>query len=186
MTNILKERLDDCISTILKYPNLFGVEIDSLKLISQYGKKPTWQTRSIPGNVFNAVKLTFGIPATYYEVKRIFTQDEVPNLLDCYKLQLEWMEKFGLGKEVYRFASADDMLKMCQYISQRGLRGSISYCSGEDNQTPAVILMDFYEFPEEVKAIHKTTILCPDWTIESEYLDMAIKELLEKRSDLTN
>lgn len=92
MTNILKERLDDCISTILKYPNLFGAEIDSLKLISQYGKKPTWQTRSIPGNVFNAVELTFGIPATYYEVKRIFTQDEVPNLLDCYKLQLEWME----------------------------------------------------------------------------------------------
>ena len=39
MTNILKERLDYCISTILKYPNLFGAEIDSLKLISQYGGK---------------------------------------------------------------------------------------------------------------------------------------------------
>ena len=38
MTNILKERLDDCISTILKYPNLFGTEIDSLKLIIEYGK----------------------------------------------------------------------------------------------------------------------------------------------------
>jgi hypothetical protein len=186
MTNVLKERLDDCISTLLKYPNLFGVEINSLKLINQYGKKPVWQTRAISGAMFNAVELTFGIPTTYYEVKRIFTENEVPNLLDCYKLQLEWMEKFGLGKEVYRFASADDMLKMCQYISQRGLRGSISYCSGEDNQTPAVILMDFYEFPEEVKAIHKTTILCPDWVMEREYLDEAIKELLEKRTDLTN
>lgn len=186
MTNVLKERLDDCISTILKYPNLFGAEIDSLKLISQYGKKPVWQTRVIPGNVFNAVELTFGIPATYYEVKRIFTQDEIPNLIDCYKLQLEWMEKFGLVKEVYRFASADDMLKMCQYISQQGLRGSISYCTGEDNQTPAVTLMDFYEFPEEVKAIHKTTILCHDWIMEREYLDEAISELLEKRTDLTN
>lgn len=186
MTNVLKERLDDCISTLLKYPNLFGVESNSLKLISQYGKKPAWQTRVIPGNVFNAVELTFGIPATYYEVKRIFTQDEVPNLIDFYKLQQEWMEKFGLVKEVYRFACADDMLKMCQYISQQGLRGSISYCTGEDNQTPAVTLMDFYEFPEEVKAIHKTTILCYDWIMEREYLDEAISELLEKRPDLTN
>ena len=186
MTNVLKERLDDCISTLLKYPNLFGVESNSLKLISQYGKKPAWQTRVIPGNVFNAVELTFGIPATYYEVKRIFTQDEVPNLIDFYKLQQEWMEKFGLVKEVYRFACADDMLKMCQYISQQGLRGSISYCPGEDNQTPAVTLMDFYEFPEEVKAIHKTTILCYDWIMEREYLDEAISELLEKRPDLTN
>lgn len=91
------------------------------------------------------------------------------------------MEKFGLVKEVYRFASADDMLKMCQYISQRGLRGSISYCAGEDNQTPAVILMDFYEGPNEVTAIHKTTILCHDWIMEREYLDEAISELLEKR-----
>lgn len=186
MTNTLKERLDDCISTLLKYPNLFGVESNSLKLISQYGKKPVWQTRIIQGDIFDAVELTFGIPATYYEVKRIFTQDEVPNLLDFYKLQLEWMEKFGLVKEVYRFASADDMLKMCQYIDQHGLSGSIRYCAGEDNQTPAVILMDFYEWPKEIKAINKTTILCHDWVMEREYLDEAIKELLEKRSDLTN
>lgn len=176
MTNILKERLDDCISTILKYPNLFGTEIDSLKLISQYGKKPAWQTRVIDGHIFEVVELTFGIPTTEYEVKRIFTEDEVPNLIDFYKLQQEWTEKFGLIKEVYRFASADDMLKMCQYISQRGLRGSISYCSGEDNQTPAVTL----------KVIHKTTILCHDWIMEREYLDEAISELLEKRPDLTN
>lgn len=186
MTNILKERLDNCISTLLKYPNLFGVGINSLRLISQYGKKPAWQTRVIPEDMFNAVELTFGIPATSYEVKRIFSEDEVPNLLDFYKLQLEWMEKFGLVKEVYRFACADDMLKMCQYISQRGLRGSISYCTGEDNQTPAVILMDFYEYPEEVTAIHKTTIICHDWIMEREYLDGVIKELLEKRPDLTN
>lgn len=186
MTNVLKERLDDCISTLLKYPNLFGTESNSLKLISQYGKKPAWQTRVIPGNVFNAVELTFGIPATYYEVKRIFTQDEIPNLLDVYKLQLEWMEKFGLVKEVYRFACADDMLKMCQYISQRGLRGSISYCSGEDNQTPEVILMDFYSNVGETRAINRTTILCYDWIMEREYLDEAISELLEKRPDLTN
>ena len=39
--------------------------------------------------------------------------------------------------------------------------------------------MDFYEFPEEVKAIHKTTILCHDWIMEREYLDEAISELLE-------
>lgn len=112
MTNILKERLDDCISTILKYPNLFGTEIDSLKLISQYGKKPAWQTRVIDGHMFEVVELTFGIPTTEYEVRRIFTGDEVPNLIDFYKLQQEWTEKFGLVKEVYRFASADDMLKM--------------------------------------------------------------------------
>lgn len=186
MTNTLKERLDDCISTLLKYPNLFGGEINSLKLISQYGKKPVWQTRVIQGDMFEAVELTFGIPATSYEVKRIFSEDEVPNLLDFYKLQREWGRKFGLVKEVYRFASADDMLKMCQYISQRGLRGSISYCSGEDNQTPAVILMDFYKYPEEIKAISRTTILCYDWVMEREYLDEAIKELLEKRLDLTN
>lgn len=186
MTNILKERLDDCISTILKYPNLFGVESNSLKLISQYGKKPVWQTRAIDGHMFEAVELTFGIPTTEYEVTRIFTEDEVPNLIDFYKLQQEWMEKFGLVKEVYRFASADDMLKMCQYISQRGLRGSISYCTGEDNQTPAVTLMDFYEFPEEVEAINRTTILCHDWIMEREYLDEVISELLEKRPDLTN
>lgn len=186
MTNILKERLDDCISTLLKYQNLFGVEINSLKLINQYGKKPVWQTRVISGDIFDAVELTFGIPNTEYEVKRIFTDDEVPSLLDFYKLQQEWMEKFGPVKEVYRFASADDMLKMCQYISQRGLRGSISYCSGEDNQTPAVILMDFYSNGGETRAINRTTILCPDWVIEREYLDIAIKKLLEKRSDLTN
>ncbi len=92
MTNILKERLDDCISTILKYPNLFGTEIDSLELISQYGKKPAWQTRVIDGHIFEVVELTFGIPTTEYEVRRIFTGDEVPNLIDFYKLQQEWME----------------------------------------------------------------------------------------------
>nr|DAG22311.1 MAG TPA: hypothetical protein [Caudoviricetes sp.] len=96
MTNVLQERLDDCISTLLKYPNLFGGEINSLKLISQYGKKPVWQTRAISGDIFDAVELTFGIPNTEYEVKRIFTDDEVPSLLDFYKLQKEWMEKFGL------------------------------------------------------------------------------------------
>lgn len=88
MTNILKERLDDCISTILKYPNLFGAEIDSLK--------PAWQTRVIDGHMFEVVELTFGIPTTEYEVRRIFTGDEVPNLIDFYKLQQEWTEKFGL------------------------------------------------------------------------------------------
>lgn len=30
------------------------------------------------------------------------------------------------------------------------------------------------------------TKLCPDWVMEREYLDEAIKKLLEKRSDLTN
>lgn len=186
MTNTLKERLDDCISTLLKYPNLFGAESNSLKLISQYGKKPVWQTRVIQGDMFEVIELTFGIPTTEYVVKRIFTEDEVPSLLDFYKLRQEWTEKFGLVKEVYRFASADDMLKMCQYISQRGLHGSISYCSGEDKQTPAVTLMDFYERPKEVTAAHKATIVCYDWTMEREYLDEVIKELLEKRPDLTN
>lgn len=186
MTNVLKERLDDCISTLLKYPNLFGTESNSLKLISQYGKKPVWQTRAIPGNVFNAVELTFGIPATYYEVKRIFTQDEIPNLLDVYKLQLEWMEKFGLVKEVYRFACADDMFKMCQYIDQHGLSGNVSYCSGEGNQYPAVILTDFIDSQKSTNFLRRTTIVCHDWVIEREYLDIAIKKLLEKRSDLTN
>lgn len=89
MTNVLQERLDDCISTLLKYPNLFGAEIN------QYGKKPVWQIRAISGDIFDAVELTLGIPTTYYEVKRIFTDDEVPSLLDFYKLQQEWMEKFG-------------------------------------------------------------------------------------------
>lgn len=186
MTNILKERLDDCISTILKYPNLFGAEIDSLKLISQYGKKPAWQTRVIDGHMFEVVELTFGIPTTEYEVRRIFTGDEVPNLIDFYKLKQEWMEKFGLVKEVYRFASADDMLKMCQYVSQRGLSCSICYCSGEDNQTPSIILMDFYSNVGETRAINRTIILCHDWIMEREYLDEAISELLEKRPDLTN
>lgn len=181
MTDVLKERLEDCISTLLKYQNLFGVESNSLKLISQYGKKPVWQTRVIEGDMFNAVELTFGIPATYYEVKCIFTQDEVPNLLDFYKLQLEWMEKFGLVKEVYCFASADDMLKMCQYIDQHGLSGSISYCSGEGNQYPAVSITDF-----SIRPVRRTNIVCEDWAIEREYLDEAIKELLEKRPDLTN
>ena len=97
MTNILKERLDDCISTILKYPNLFGTEIDSLELISQYGKKPAWQTRVIDGHIFEVVELTFGIPTTEYEVRRIFTGDEVPNLIDFYKLQQEWMAKSRPG-----------------------------------------------------------------------------------------
>lgn len=119
MTNILKERLDDCISTILKYPNLFGAEIDSLKLISQYGKKPAWS--------------------------RKFT--DLPVLMICLKC---------------------------------------ARSAWKHNQTPAVTLMDFYEFPEEVKAIHKTTILCHDWIMEREYLDEAISELLEKRPDLTN
>jgi hypothetical protein len=181
MTNILKERLDDCISTILKYPNLFGTEIDSLELISQYGKKPAWQTRVIDGHIFEVVELTFGIPTTEYEVRRIFTGDEVPNLIDFYKLQQECMEKFGLVKEVYRFASADDMLKMCQYIDQHGLNGSISYCSGEGNQYPAVSITDF-----SIRPVRRTNIICEDWAIEREYLDEAISELLEKRPDLTN
>lgn len=186
MTNVLQERLDDCISTLLKYPNLFGAEINSLKLINQYGKKPVWQTRAISGDIFDAVELTLGIPTTYYEVKRIFTDDEVPSLLDFYKLQQEWMEKFGLVKEVYRFASADDMLKMCQYVSQRGLSCGICYCAREDNQTPSIILMDFYSNVGETRPINRTTIICPDWVMEREYLDEAIKELLEKRTDLTN
>lgn len=46
--------------------------------------------------------------------------------------------------------------------------------------------MDFYEFPEEVEAINRTTILCYDWIMEREYLDEVISELLEKRPDLTN
>lgn len=181
MVNVLKERLENCISTLLKYPNLFGTESNSLKLISQYGKKPVWQTRVIGGELFSGVELTFGIPATYYEVKQIFTQDEIPNLLDFYKLQLEWMEKFGLVKEVYRFACADDMFKMCQYIDQHGLSGSISYCSGEGNQYPAVSIADF-----SIRPVRRTNIICEDWEIEREYLDAAIKELLGKRADLTN
>jgi hypothetical protein len=99
MTNILKERLDDCISTIHKYPNLFGEEIDSLKLISQYGKKPAWQARVIDGHMFEVVELTFGIPTTEYEVKRIFTGDEVPNLIDFYKLQQEWTENSAWSRK---------------------------------------------------------------------------------------
>lgn len=181
MANTLKERLDDCISTILKFPNLFGAEINSLKLISQYGKKPVWQTRELESEEFSAVELTFGVPTTSYEVKRIFTDDEVPNLIDFYKLQLEWTDKFGLVKEVYRFACADDMLKMCQYVSQRGLSCSICYCAGEDNQTPSINIMDFYPNVGETRAISRTTILCRDWVMEREYLDISIDELLKRR-----
>lgn len=69
------------------------------------------------------------------------------------------MEKFGL-------------VKLCQYIDQHGLNGSISYCSGEGNQYPAVSITDF-----SIRPVRRTNIICED---------EAISELLEKRPDLTN
>lgn len=166
MTNILKERLDDCISTILKYPNLFGTEIDSLELISQYGKKPAWQTRVIDGHIFEVVELTFGIPTTEYEVRRIFTGDEVPNLIDFYKLQQEWMENSAWLRKFI----ALPVLMIC--LKCASTLGSISYYSGEGNQYPAVSITDF-----SIRPVRRTNIICED---------EAISELLEKRPDLTN
>lgn len=101
------------------------------------------------------------IVSAQYEVRRIFTGDEVPNLIDFYKLQQEWMEKFGLVKEVYRFASADDMLKMCQYIDQHKL------------------LLWRRQPDFSIRPVRRTNIICEDWAIEREYLDEAISELLE-------